>query len=99
MHSLRVTVASCLALGLPQVKEVVRFSDNDLSVIFYSTAVAGRVGGVNVVILTGEVQDGPHTGRVAVKTVQLIPGQPTTQCLTQDGLDVSTGFAELQILG
>ncbi|MGW0607851.1 hypothetical protein [Streptomyces sp. NPDC002640] len=80
------------------MREVVRFGGDGAATIFYDIAVAGRVGGVNVVVLTGEVQDGPYAGRTAVKTVQLIPGEPTTRCATQDGLNISTGLAELQIL-
>ncbi len=98
-HTDGTAVASCATLSLPQVRENVRFTDNDRAVIFYQTAAAGRVGGVNVVILTGQVESGPYTGHTAIKTVELVPAELPTECATQDGLDTSTGSAQLQLLG
>lgn len=90
--------ASCLAISMPVVTEVVRFSTNQTDVISYTTAVTARVGGFNIVTLTGTVTNGPHRGKTAVKTVQLTPIPEPTACIG-NGLDVATGLTELEILG
>jgi hypothetical protein len=90
--------ASCLAISTPVVTETVTFNNNQTDVINYTTAVAARVGGFNIVTLTGTVATGPHQGRTAVKTVQLTPIPEPTACVG-NGLDVATGITQLEILG
>jgi hypothetical protein len=90
--------ASCLAISTPAVTEVVKFSTNQTDVISYTTAVAARVGGFNIVTLTGTVTSGPHQNKTAVKTVQLTPIPEPTACLG-NGLDMAAGITELEILG
>ena len=90
--------ASCVAISTPVVTEVVKFSTNQTDVIVYTTAAAARVGGFNIVTLTGTVTSGPHQGKTAVKTVQLTPIPEPTACLG-DGLDLATGITQLEIIG
>lgn len=90
--------ASCLTISMPQVEEVVQFNTKQTDVIRYATAATARVGGSNIVTLTGTVTSGPHQGRTAVKTVQLTPIPEPTACIG-DGLDQAGGITQLEILG
>lgn len=83
---------------MPQVQEVVKYNNHQTDVINYTTSATARVGGFNIVTLTGTVTNGPHQGKTAVKTVQLTPIPEPTACVG-DGLDVATGITELEILG
>lgn len=90
--------ASCLAISQPDVTEVVQYNTHQTDVIDYTTSATARVGGFNIVTLTGTVTNGPHQGKTAVKTVQLTPIPEPTAC-AGDGLDVASGITELEILG
>jgi hypothetical protein len=66
--------ASCLAISMPMITEHASFDDGTTVVIDYTFAVTTRVGGFNVVTLTGTVVGGnAHQGATVIKTVELTP--------------------------
>ncbi|MFE6338835.1 hypothetical protein ACFVOK_37425 [Streptomyces sp. NPDC057798] len=67
---------------------------------FDYTAAAGlRPGGVSVLVLTGEVKSGDFQGSTIIIEIVLAPAPAQAlQCLTQSGLDTSSGAVNLQIL-
>ncbi|QLE75516.1 hypothetical protein FGW37_31530 [Streptomyces rectiverticillatus] len=89
--------ASCAAVNAPQVKESVRYADGRKSVISYTSSWAVRVGGVNVVVLKGRVIEGFAEGAVADRSVQLLPAELPTACLTSRGVRSAAGAGELHI--
>ncbi|MGK5629421.1 hypothetical protein [Streptomyces sp. URMC 123] len=90
--------ASCLAVNSPKAKELVRYGDGATSRIDYDSAVAARVGGVNVVTFTGRVVEGRGKGGTAIRSVQVLPSAAPTECLSSTGVREARGPVELQIL-
>lgn len=90
--------ASCVSVSMPQATQVVKYNTGQTDVIHYDTAVTTRVGGFNIVTLTGTVISGPHQDSAAVKTVQLTPIPEPAGCVT-NGLETVTGTTQLQIFG
>ncbi|MEU5421064.1 hypothetical protein ACFY1P_24150 [Streptomyces sp. NPDC001407] len=88
--------ASCLAFNSPTGRERLRLPDGRTSVVAYDQGTAARIGGVNVVQLTGWIVEGPGTGARVTRDVGLIPADPAG-CLGANGVTQATGQGQLRI--
>ncbi|MDF3289790.1 hypothetical protein [Streptomyces silvisoli] len=90
--------SSCVQLDSPRGKEDVEYGDGRKSEIVYTRSFVVRAAGIHLVVLKGHVQEGPGEGREAVRTIQLLPEQLPTACLSPEGLQRAAGKVELRIM-
>ncbi|MEU2872664.1 hypothetical protein ABZ769_26170 [Streptomyces olivoreticuli] len=88
--------ASCAAVNSPVVRERLRFADGRSSVVAYDEGSAVRVGGANVVQLTGRIVEGPGAGATVTRDVGLLPADPAG-CLEAQGMTHAVGQGQLRI--
>jgi hypothetical protein len=89
--------SSCVQLDAPRGREVVEYGDGRTSEIAYTRSTVVRALGIHLVTLTGHVVEGRGEGREAVRTIQLLPGELPTACLSAEGLQHVAGRVELRI--
>lgn len=92
-----VALAGCLAVSAPRGREFLRYSDGGKSVVLYDRSSSVRVAGVMVVVLLGRVVEGRGKGAEVHRSVQMLPRQLPTACLTPEGLQRAGGRGLLLI--
>lgn len=86
----------CVSVGMPKLQEKVRFHNDGVSVIDYTTVVSVR-GAVNTTVThLGTVSSGPYEGAAATKVIDF-PNVEFLDCLT--GVEQINGVATLELVG